>query len=265
MKCPSCGFENEASSGFCRRCGATMSLSGAPPPGYAAPPPPPRQAPPPQGSGPIDLGGWISRGFTEVFSDFGGYLLLGLIVWIINYFTAGLLSGPLLAGALQVIRGKLRGETPKIDPGSVLSVGFAKFGPTFLLFFLIYLAMGVIYGIFMVLTLIFSLIPYIGVIFVLLLDLVFFVLGFAVGGWMTPFLAISLHFIMEENMEFMDAGKRAFEVLKENLMMYWVFGLVTGLIASLGIIACCVGIFVTAPVAYVMLSLMLENRFPKRR
>ncbi len=283
MKCPSCGFENEASSSFCQKCGATM---GAPPPGqpaqppprppsYTAPPPPPpprqaappppRQAPPTGGTGQIDLGGWVSKAFNEVFSDFGSYLLIGLLVGIVSWITGYLLFGPLLAGSLQVIRGKLRGETPKVDPGSVFSVGFSKFGPTFLLVFLYLLAMGVVYAIIWIISFILALIPVIGVILTFILSLVMFVLGLAIGGWVTPFFAFGMHFIMEENMEFMDAGKKAFEVMKENMLMYWVFGLVAGIIGGIGGIACGIGVFVTLPVYLVMVSLMLENRFPKRR
>ncbi len=272
MKCPSCGFENEEGSSFCQNCGANMSETAPPPPpppqqesapppppppGQGAPPPPPPQGAPPRAGGfEFDLGGWISKGFNEVFAEFGGYLVLGLIVVLVGGITMGILSGPLLAGALVIIRRKLRGETSSIDAGSVFSIGFAKFGPTFLLVFLTGLALGIVYFVLMAL----SAIPIIGILFMLIL----MVFGIAISGLVSSFIVIGLHYIMEENLEFMDAGRKAIDVLKENMVMFWVFGFVAAIIGSIGEIACFIGVFVTMPVAFVMYALMLEARFPKK-
>src|SRR3989304_2384572 len=99
MKCPSCGFENEGSSKFCQSCGGNMEeVSGAGPSNQGTTPPPPTSKPR-SGSTPgnvnIDIGGWLSKGFSEVFADIGNYILLGLVVGIVSGITFGILAGPL--------------------------------------------------------------------------------------------------------------------------------------------------------------------------
>lgn len=256
MKCSSCGFENEEGAKFCQSCGGKVEagapMEEGPPPETDAgasppPPPPPPSSPPSSGpapSGQIDIGGWISKGFSETFANFGNYILLGLVVGLVSGVTFGILMGPLYAGALVVVRRKLRG-TGTIDVGQVFSLGFEKFLPTFLIVFVPMIAIGIIVGI---------------------LNLIYIgpLVGLAVSGFMMPFFSIGLHYIMEENMDFMDAGKKAIAVIQTNLVMFWVLGLVTGIIAGIGGIVCGVGAFITVPVGIIMMALMLESYFPKK-
>ena len=81
--------------------------------------------------------------------------------------------------------------------------------------------------------------------------------------WYIPWIVISFHYIMEENCDFMDAGNKAFVILREDPWMLWVLGLVSDIISSIGILACIVGIFVSYPVKIVMFAEYLERRFPK--
>lgn len=248
MKCPSCGFENEDGAKFCQSCGGNMeeariadipgevSAHGTPPP-----PPPPRGPSRAPGSVNIDIGGWMSKAFSEVFSDIGNYLLFGLVVGLLSAITAGILGGPMLGGGLVVVRRKLRGEG-QIDIGQVFNIGFEKFLPTFVLVFIPTLIVGIL-----------CLIPVIGAI-----------IGIVVGGLLGPFWVIALHYVMEENMDFMDAGKKSVDILMKNPMMFWLFGLVAGIISGIGSIACGIGVIVTMPVGFVMLALMVESIFPKK-
>lgn len=272
MKCPSCGFENEEGSKYCQSCGANLAEAAAegtgqspgqetpppppppsaePPPGQAppptssqpppggAPPPPPKASPTPGGQ--IDLGGWISKGFNEVFSDFGNYLVMAIIVGIGGGITFGILAGPLYAGALMVTRKKIRGEGP-IDIGEIFSIGFGKFVPTFLLVFIPMLIIGII-----------AMIPVIGWIVTIL-----------AMGWLLPWWAIAIYYVMDENAEFMDAGSKAWRVITTNLGMFWVLGFVTAIISDIGSILCGIGVFITLPVGIVMMALLVESYFPKR-
>ncbi len=245
MKCPSCGFENEEGAKFCQSCGGKVEAGAPMEEGATAQPPPPPPPPPPSSgpaaSGEIDIGGWISRGFTETFADFGNYILLGLVVGLVGGVTAGILMGPLYAGALYVVRRKLRG-TGTIDVGQVFSLGFEKFLPTF-----------VIVWPPLVIILLVNLIPVIG-----------WIVSLVACGFMMPFFAIGLHYIMEENMDFMDAAKGAWALISKNMGMFWLLGFVTGIIAGIGGIVCGVGAFVTMPVGIIMMALMLESFFPKK-
>jgi hypothetical protein len=242
MKCPSCGFENEEGSKFCQSCGANMQeAAGA---GGPAPTPPPSAPPPrpPRRGYEIDLGGWLSKGFNETFSDIGSYILLGLVVGIVGGITLGILLGPLLGGALVVVRRKMRGQGA-IDIGSVFSIGFEKFVPTFVLVFVPLIILGIIGMV----------LPFIGA----LIDLV-------IMGVIFPWWAIGLHYIMEENAEFMDAGKKAWEILSTNLPMFWVFGIVAGIVSGIGAVVCGIGIIVTIPIGLIAMAAMLEDFFPHK-
>ena len=254
MKCPSCGFENEEGSKFCQSCGANMAETadeGAgqspqqetppppPPPSAEASPPPPAASPTP--SGQIDLGGWISKGFNEVFSDIGNYIVMALIVGIGGSITAGILAGPLYAGALMVTRKKIRGEGA-IDVGSIFSIGFEKFLPTFVIVFVPMLVIGLI-----------AMIPILGQI-----------VAIVAAGWLIPFFAAAIHYIMDEDAEFMEAGTKAWGVVATNLGMMWVLGFVTSIIIAVGGIVCGIGALLTLPVGIVMMVLFLESYFPKK-
>jgi len=227
-------MENEEGAKFCQSCGGNLGsdtppseeaappLSKAedtppppppPPSGSVPPPPPPRPAAPRSaGSTEIDWG-WIGNAFTEVFSDVGGYILLGLVVSVVSSVTLGILAGPLVGGALYIVRRKLRGQG-SLNIGETFNIGFAKFGPTFLLVFISIIVVAVVGGVL-------QMVPVLGQIVAVVL-----------GAFISPFLVIGLHFIMEDNLEFMDAGKKAWEVMSGNILMIMVFGLVVGL--SLG-------------------------------
>ncbi len=248
-------MDNPEGSNFCQSCGGNIDVDGAqapqqesapppppPPPSGSAPPPPPTSAPPSGGSTEFDIGGWISKGFSEVFSDIGAYLVLGLIVIFGTSFTLGILAGPLFAGALTVVRQKIRGEVSSIDAGSAFSIGTAKFGPTFLVFLIMILPAVIV-----------SLIPYLG-------SLLILVYIYPAMVWAMT----ALHYIMEEDKDLADAGKLALEVVKENIAMSWVLGLAAAFCGAIGSVACGIGVFLTYPVMFLIFGYFLEARFPKR-
>jgi hypothetical protein len=248
-------MENEEGAKFCQSCGSPIGEEPAasepegaapqPPSEDAPPPPPPPSTPPPKaGSKEIDWG-WISKGFNEVFSDIGNYLILGLVVSLASAFTIYILAGPLIGGSLVLIRKKLRGGGA-VNIGDVFTVGFDKFAPTFLFVFPTMIGVGIILWIL-------NLIPVVG-------QIASIVSAALIG----PFLMIGLHYIMEENAEFMDAAKNAWADMMSNLVMIAVWGLVAGIITGIGAIACGVGVFITFPAGLVMYALMLEAFYPKK-
>jgi len=215
---------------------------GAPPPEPETPPPPPPSAsspPPPKGE--LDIGGWISKGFAELNSDVDGYIILVLVVMVVSGVTFGILAGPLLAGSYRVIRRKLRGQG-KLDIGAVFNEGFSVFVPSFL----IVLIPGLIVGIL-------GAIPYIG-----------WIVGLVAGPLLLPFWSFSMHYILEEKQDFVPAGQASWEIIKTNPFNFWVLGLLTGIIMSIGSIACGIGILYTYPVGLIIMSFMLDSFVPVR-
>ncbi|MCB0824675.1 MAG: hypothetical protein KDC26_00650 [Armatimonadetes bacterium] len=67
--------------------------------------------------------------------------------------------------------------------------------------------------------------------------------AFVVGGLFIPLYTILVH----EKLSVMEALKRSAELVKPYLVMGAVFFLVQGLLGSLGVLACCIGIFFTMP------------------
>jgi uncharacterized membrane protein len=171
-------------------------------------------------------------------SDFLNYFLLGLVVALVGGLTLGILAGPLAAGALIVIRRKLRGQG-QIDVGAVFNEGFKFFVPAFVLVFVTIVVIGVL-----------QLIPILGQL-----------LGIVIGGFAMVFWAFGLHYITEENQDFMPAAQNAWKAMSVNLPMFFVFGLLAGIIAGVGTIACGIGVFWTASAALAMMAIMLESTF----
>ncbi|MFH1676333.1 MAG: zinc-ribbon domain-containing protein [bacterium] len=261
MYCPACGVANEDNVKFCKSCGEALTgETGQKPTGESGPetgqtpppPPPPRPSgssqQQPSGSGDFPFGDWIGRSFNVVLQDLVGFILLALVVGILSGITGGILAGPLYAGSLIVIRRNLRGQG-KIDLSLVFSEGFKYFGQTFLLCFLSIVVIGIV-------MLILGKLPLIGG---LLMSLVGLALSILV-----PIIGIAIHYITEENKDFVTAATQALNKVMENPVMFWVFGLVVGFVGAIGVAACGIGTLVTGPAALVIVALMLESRFPKK-
>ena len=159
----------------------------------------------------------------------------------------------MFAGSLVLVRRKLRGQG-HIDIGEVFSIGFEKFVPTFVIVFVPIIALLIVETILVIIS-IHGFFPG---------WLLVFVIFLAAVGFLGPFWAIALHYILEENMAFMDAGKKALDIIMKNIGMFWLFGLVASIVSAIGGIVCGIGAIVTLPVGIVMYSLMLEELFPKK-
>ena len=249
MYCPACGAANENKAKFCGSCGEEFAgeTGKNPPP----PPPPPRPPEPMQSQDAgeeFPFGDWLNRSFNIVFQDIADYFILGLLVGLLSIFSVGILAGPLCSGSIIVIRKYLRGQG-KVDLSSVFSEGFKFFGQTFLLFFIPTVALMLAGAVLLK-------IPAIGYYMVSLL-------GLAASG-LVPILAITIHYVTEENLDFITAVHVAVEKTKNNIVMYWVFGLVAGMVCVVGAFAVIVGMFLTVSVSLVLVSLMLESQFPKK-
>lgn len=203
----------------------------------------------------MNIGNWADQGIKEVSGSFGSYLLLSLVFGILSVVTLGILWGPFVAGSISVIRHKLRGQGT-VDLNIAFQESFRHFLPTFLIPFLVSIALLVIYGVLIVL----NLIPVLG-------QIISYPIGILVGliaSLLLPFYAIAYHYIMEEHIEFGSACSAAWQVVMAKPVAFWAVGIVVGTIWTIGFSFCYVGIFFTVPVALVMLALMLENIFPPR-
>jgi uncharacterized protein involved in cysteine biosynthesis len=175
-------------------------------------------------------------------SDFLNYFLIGLVVSLVSGVTAGILAGPLFAGALIVIRRKLRGQGT-LDVGAVFNEGFKFFVPAFVFVFVSIIALAIVVGVL-------QFIPLLGQL-----------VGVVIGGFAVVFWAIGLHYITEENQDFMPAAQSAWQAMSRDLPMLWLFGLVVGVISGIGVVACGIGVFWTSAAGVAMMAIMLESMF----
>jgi hypothetical protein len=81
--------------------------------------------------------------------------------------------------------------------------------------------------------------------------------AFVVGG----LLMFTMPLIVDRNMPATDAMKLSFETLKKDVVMAAVFFLVIGLCASIGFVACGIGIFFTFPVMPLAIAMLYRDYF----
>ena len=187
----------------------------------------------------FSIGDCLSRGWQLVTADFWPVVGVSALVLLIMLGTNAayvgvLINGPLLGGLYYYFLKKIRGQS------ATLSDAFAGFSLAFLQLFLLYLVSGIL----ITLGLILCLIPgiYLGVAF---------------------YFAYAL--LVDRKLDFwpaMDISRRVV-----NRMWWQVFGfvLLMALINILGVLALCVGVFVTFPVTLAATAYAYEAIFNGRQ
>jgi len=193
----------------------------------------------------VDIGKAISRAFDLLFKNLVVLAVAMLLAYLVGGITFGILMGPLMAGMVLICLKLVRGD--KAEIGDVFKC-FDKFGPTFLLFLLTGVAVGVVW----VFSLIVAVIPLIGWLIGLLL-----MLAIAVAS---PLLGVGVVFalcnIVDKKMELMPAIKSAIERIKVKPLETWLAALVFGVLAGIGSVICGIGLVVSAPIGVLGLVLV---------
>lgn len=160
----------------------------------------------------VDFGEALSFGWSRFKSNVGFHLIALLVIMFVAGCTFGLLAGPLLIGYGKAIIKAENGQAPEIGD---LFGSFDKFAA--------------------------SLIPFVAM----------FLAGFIPFGpvFFSPLFSAALYLCIEGENDGMNAVKRAWEIYEVQLVPAALGFFVVSLVGSAGLIACCVGIFVTAPIA----------------
>jgi hypothetical protein len=161
----------------------------------------------------VDFGEALSFGWSRFKSNVGFHLIALLVIMFVAGCTFGLLAGPLLIGYGKAIIKAENGQAPEIGE---LFGSFDKFAAS-----LIPLVMMIVAGV----------IPVFG------------------GVLAAPLFFAALYLCIEGENDGMNAVKRAWEIYEVQLVPAAIGFFVVSLVGSAGLIACCVGIFVTAPIA----------------
>jgi hypothetical protein len=177
----------------------------------------------------------MKDGFN-LFKDNMGLLIgASLVASLLSIFTLLIISGPMTVGILLVVRQCLKTGQPKPEIGDLFK-GFSSFLDSFL-FTLIFVVLSVLLG----------MIPFIGQL------ISFFLCAFYWWGMM---------FIAFENLSLGAAINKLIEETKGgDFFLPLLFAFVANLIASAGILACCVGILFTIPLGYCMMVCCYESTF----
>lgn len=174
----------------------------------------------------VRIGPWLSEGWV-LFSRHTGAFLLGTLLLIFgSIITCSVLLFPLAFGMNYMALCALRGQPVS---GGEITYGFQRFGKALLLW-LVSLGMGLFSA---------------G--FGRAAGNAEIIISFVVGPFFTIMSGLVGYLIVDRDEEFGMAVSRSFEVVKKDLLTFWVCGLLFGLLAPAGMIVCGVGVLATIP------------------
>ncbi|MEW6130291.1 MAG: zinc-ribbon domain-containing protein [Acidobacteriota bacterium] len=175
----------------------------------------------------ISLGDWLSYGWRVYSENWFVMSLATLLVMVIGIGTIGILAGPMVMGLFRMAFKTMKGERPEIAD---LFNWEGKFLQAFLAFIIYAAIYGSIQGVG----------GRSGALSA--------ILSFLIGPFLTMLISFSFPMLLEGRKDIAaainDIGKRIFT---RDALMWWIVGLVFGLIAWSGSLACGIGIFVTVP------------------
>ena len=190
----------------------------------------------------VKFGEWIEGGFNLYKSNFGTLVLASIFVVVISAITAGLLTGPMLAGLALVTLQLLDRKGPAPEAGKVFK-GFDYFLQSFL--FVVVWGIGILIG-----SVILGSIPVIG-------QLASIAFAYAAQA----FLMFGMFLIVDRGMDWLPASTESINIVKANFWPFFGLSAVAGIIGSIGAIACGIGVVFTIPIQGCILALAYREVF----
>ncbi len=166
-----------------------------------------------------DIGACVSAGINGLKKDPVTHIVTSLLIGIVGGVTAGLLTGPMMVGYMRMI--KREDEGHKAEFADVFK-GFDDFVPALLA------------------VLLSSIIVCVG-----------FMLCFIPGLLIMALVPTAAYLVAVGEKDGVNAIKRAFDAVKNNLLSAFFCALVLGIIGSLGSLLCGVGIILTLPIGFI--------------
>lgn len=188
----------------------------------------------------VKFGEWIEKGFNLYKENFSILVLASLIAVLLSVATIGILAGPMLAGLILITLKLLDKIEPKPEVGELFK-GFDYFLQSFL--FVVVWGVAVFIAMFIV-----GLVPLIGALASIFLSL-------AAGA----LLMFGLFLIVDKGMDFWPASLESFNMVKANFWPFLGLSIVAGIIGSIGAIACGIGVVITLPIQYCILTVAYRD------
>jgi uncharacterized membrane protein len=166
-----------------------------------------------------EIGTCVSAGVSGLKKNFVLHIVVMLVILIVGGFSMGLLYGPMMVGYMRMIKAEEEGGTPQI--GDVFK-GFDDFLPAFLAAFLGGIAVSI------------------GMMLCVIPGLLIMALP-----------VVAVYFVAMGEKDGINALKRAWPVVKDNLVSSALCAFVLVLVGYLGIILCGIGIILTLPITFI--------------
>ena len=190
----------------------------------------------------VKFGEWIEKGFNLYKENIGALILVSLLAGVLSAVTFGILAGPMMAGLTLIILGLFDKKEPKPEVGRLFD-GFNYFLNSFL-FILVW---GII--IFMA-SLILAFLPVVG-------QLASIFLAYTAQA----LLMFGIFLIVDKKMDFWPASMESINKVKTNFWPFLGLSVVASIIGSIGVIVCIVGIVVTFPIQFCILTVAYREVF----
>lgn len=174
-----------------------------------------------------DIGACVSAGFNGLRNNPVTHIVATLLVMIIGNVSFGLLAGPMVVGYMRLVRIEDEGGKASIDD---VFKGFDDFVPALLAV----LVGGIIVGI-------------------------GFMLCVIPGVLIMALVPTAAYLVAVGEADGINALKRAWHAVKENLGGSCLCAVVLAIIGSLGTILCGVGVVITLPIAFIGLYHMAKQ------
>ncbi len=191
----------------------------------------------------VNIPEWCSNGLALYRDNFLLLVLVGLIVFVLSFFSIGILAGPSIAGAFLITLSLIREPSIKPAIGDIFK-GFDFFKQTFL--FVITNILVLIIGSFIL-----SILP---VFLEQIAKSLFFISVMIISQF-------GILLIVDKKMSFQEAFIAGIKKGKELYPFLFAFTLIWMILSWAGSIIAVVGIFFTMPIAFCMISYAYLNIF----
>jgi len=183
----------------------------------------------------VKFGEWIERGFNLYKQNFWLLFLASLVGGILSAVSFLVLAGPMMAGLILICLKLHDSDTPRPEVGTLFR-GFDFFLQSVLFLGVWSLGLFVVQGVLLTL-------PCIGQLAGICL---------AVAAW--TFLMFGMFLIVERKMSFWPASVESFNRVKANFWPFLGLSFIASIIGSLGAIFCGIGLFLTLPIYYCIMT-----------
>lgn len=185
------------------------------------------------------FGDWIQQGFNLFKDNMGLLIPASILAFVVSILSVGILAGPMMAGMTAIVLALIDKKEPKPQAGDMFK-GFQWFLPSFL-FVLVWCVVP------HVLLMAIHRIPFLGMCAGPLLGL-----GLTFG--LMPLLMFAVFLIVDRKMDFWPASMASIDMVKDHFLPLLGLYVISAIIGAIGIVACFIGIVVTASITPCILA-----------